>query len=132
MKPHSPMNDGQKIEISELELEAALRRTLRREEAPAGFAERVLAEAALREKTTVVTLPQRNRVIRMPGLRFAAAAALLLATTLGIRYHSEQQERVQGEAARDQVMLALRITSNKLHRVQMRVSASQSDDASTN
>jgi hypothetical protein len=113
---------------ADAELEAALRRTLRREEAPAGFAERVLAEAARRERTAAITAP--TRVPRaLPGLRFAIAAMLLLGVTLGIQQHERRQEQARGEAARQQVLLALRITGNRLHRAQMHVSQMQADGA---
>lgn len=114
---------------SDAELEAALRRTLRREEAPAGFAERVLAEAARRERAAAIIVPARAHRV-LPGLRFAIAAMLLLGITLGIQQHERQQEQARGEAAREQVLLALRITSNRLHRAQMHVSQMQSDGAS--
>ncbi len=118
--------------MSEIELESALRHTLRSEQPPAGFAERILAEAARREQGSAISAPQRGQLIRMPGLRFAAAAALLLATSLGIQHRAQQQEQAQGQVAREKVLLALRITSSKLHRLEMRVSQLQSDDASPN
>ncbi len=135
MNPELPQqelrrNEMTAPEIADISLDALLRRTLQREDAPAGFAERVLAEATRRQAgASSASASARRRTFAMPGLRFAAAAAVLVAASVGVRYHAEQQERAQGEAARNKVMLALRITSNKLHQVQMHVSQMSTDDS---
>jgi hypothetical protein len=94
-------------------LERELKKALRRVEPPAGFAERVLARAGQEEKKKA---QPRSwfRWFETSGLRWAAACALCAALAAsGIFYQHEQRER-QGEEARDQLMLALRITSSKL------------------
>lgn len=93
-------------------LERELKKALRRVEPPAGFAERVLARAANEEKpgARLRSWPQR---LGMGGLRWAAASALCAALAIsGLVYHHERQK--QGEEAKEQLMLALRITSSKL------------------
>lgn len=120
-------------------LEDELRRALRRREPPPGFTERVLArvrqEADARNPLSTAPPVQPARRARRNGwawfgprlqLGFAAVAgALLLTVSLSLwhRYREEQQ-RKEGEAARAQVMQALRITSAKLNRVRAKVAAS--------
>lgn len=93
-------------------LEQELKKALRRVEPPSGFAGRVLARAEKEAK-------QKARPRRFDwfgtggGLRWAVACALCLAlASSGIVYHHERERR--GEQAKEQLMLALRITSSKL------------------
>ena len=95
-------------------LEDELRTALRREQPSAGFAERVLARAAE---------PRRSfwDWFRLPTFRWAMAGALaLIMVAAGLEYRHEQ-ERARGEAAKQQLMLALRITGSKLKLAQQRV-----------
>jgi len=126
-------------------LEDELRRAMRRREPPPGFTERVLArvrqEAHARSRVSTASRVQPPRRARWSGwawfgyrlqLGFAAvAAALLLTISLSLwhRYREEQQRR-EGEAARAQVMQALRITGAKLNRVRAKVAASTKDGRS--
>ena len=108
----------------EAKIEAAWRAALEHEQAPPGFALRV--EAKLKTKTTRVSgwsvlHPDRA------WLRIAIAAVLLLAIIIpmGLRLlHQAQTDRqaqiAKGEAARDQVLLALRITGTQLRTIQQR------------
>jgi hypothetical protein len=60
--------------------------------------------------------------MRPPLVRWAAAglvACALLAT--GFEYQHERRQRVEGEAAKQQLVLALRIAGAKLHGVQEKV-----------
>lgn len=82
------------------ELEDQLRRAFEREEPPVGFAERVVART--RSKGT----PR--------WLAAAAALFVLLGAGYAYRWH-------QGQTARREVLLALRITSAKLTHIQARV-----------
>lgn len=84
-------------------LEDELRKALARENPPAGFADRVTG--------------RKRKVLEMPRWYAAAvAAALLIATggAYGFRRH-------QGIEAKREVMLAMRITSQKLNHVQAAV-----------
>ena len=82
-----------------------LKRALRREQAPAGFAGRVLARQA-------APAPKARLWFR---LRWAAAAAALAVVLVGaFEFRAGQHRRAQGELAKAQVLTALRITADKL------------------
>ena len=98
---------------AEAELETQLRHKLQRQNAPPGFAARVMAEAESRQ----VLQRRKAAILHMPVLRWAGIAAVLAVSIASIQHH-EQQRRYEGEAARKQVLLALHITSSKLHRMQ--------------
>jgi hypothetical protein len=93
-------------------LEQELKKALRRVDPPSGFAERVLARAEEEAKQKA-----RPRLwfnwLGMGPMRWAVACALcLVLASSGIVYHLEREKR--GEQAKEQLMLALRITSGKL------------------
>lgn len=92
-------------------LEDALREALRRKEAPEGFADRVLARH----------VAPRPGWFQFPSLRWAAAAALTIVLLAGFQYTAEQRRRAQGEAAKEQVLMALRITADKLEYTRAKV-----------
>jgi len=94
--------------------EENLRRALERVEAPSGFVERVLARAAQEEKQKQTRPNFWASLFGMGGLRWAAACALcVLVAASGALYEHDVQRR-RGEAAKEQLMLALRITGSKL------------------
>jgi hypothetical protein len=97
-------------------LEDALREALRREPAPDGFAERVLRAAESRSEARVNSgglWARLGAAFRGPRVRWAAgfAAAAMVFSAVEVR---NQRERVEGEKAKQQLMLALRITGGKL------------------
>jgi hypothetical protein len=99
-----------------------LRRTLRRVEPPAGFAERVLERAAGGDAPATAARHERSRVLlRDPMVRWATAAALAIAVTSGGVWYRAEQRQAQGEEARRQVLIGLRIASDKLQSVQLKV-----------
>jgi hypothetical protein len=87
-----------------------LRKALRREEAPVGFAEEVVRRAS-------ATPPAARGGL----FRLAAAAALIAAVAGGIEYRAVRRERAEGEAAKAQVVLALHLAGSKLQLVQARI-----------
>ena len=94
-----------------------LREALRRRQPPAGFAERVLAR-----------IPETTPQGRKPSFRWqwiAAAAAAVVALTIGLSFYRGNLRRSEGEKAKEQVMLALRVTGSKLRGVQERVGAAE-------
>ena len=101
-------------------LEDALREALRRKAPPEGFAERVLARHA-----APAPKPGPWEAFRLwfqlPSPRWAAAAALTVVLLAGYQYTVEQRRRAQGEAAREQVLLALRITADKVEYARAKV-----------
>jgi hypothetical protein len=99
--------------------DAELAYALRRKQPPDGFAEGVL-RLSTRPATRGGAPPAGSHRF----LTWAAAAALVGAVAGGIQYYELQQaraERARGEAAKEQVMQALRLTADKLHVVQTTV-----------
>jgi len=88
-----------------MSLENELRQALRRVPAPEGFAERVLAR---------VNEPRREP---RPVWWRAVAATLLLGAILG-GWGAHEMRRREGERAREQVLLALRIAGTQVARAQ--------------
>jgi hypothetical protein len=102
--------------------EGALKNALRREEVPDGFADRVLARAASQRSAQ----PESRRSLWLnlftrPLARWAIAAALSTAMILGVHLNEVRRERAQGEAAKQRLMLALRIAGSKLQLAKSRV-----------
>jgi hypothetical protein len=97
-------------------LEDALRNALRREDAPEGFALKVLARAG--QENSAAHDAERTSWLSMfsqPLLRWAAVAAVTICLVIGgIYYRNLQRQRAEGEAAKQQLMLALRIAGSKL------------------
>lgn len=94
-----------------MSLEPELKNALRRVPAPEGFAERVLAR-----------VKEPHREPRRPWWRAVAATFLLAAILGGWGAHQMLERRREGERAREQVLLALRITGEKLANAQRGVS----------
>lgn len=91
------------------DLERDLRESLAERSAPEDFAEKVLArvanQKARRESRPTLFLHWRS------ALAAVLIAAVLIAAGL---WQRQRQQRIAGERARAQVMLALRITGNTL------------------
>jgi len=90
-------------------LEEDLKKALARVEPPDGFTERLAARMG--------AMPARKR----PPVywRWAAAAAAAAVLFSGVSYEHERQAR--GEAAKEKVLLAMRITSSKLQQAQHQI-----------
>lgn len=99
--------------------EDELKGALQRVDPPAGFAERVLARAARVDDEKPVRSRSWLRLFgldlaSMGGVRWAAACALcIVLATSGVLFERGVQRR-RGEEAKEQLMLALRITGSKL------------------
>lgn len=100
-----------------MSLDDRLKAVLRREDPPEGFMGRVMSR--IRERTTT-PLPVTGR---RPTLRWVAAgaAASVLIALGSVRYYTVQRSREHGERAKAQVVLALRIASEKLSVVRQKV-----------
>jgi len=96
-------------------LEDALRDALRRKDAPEGFTASVLARIAQQYSTTrEVKRTSWLSIVSAPLVRWAAFATVSICLVIGgVHYRNVQRER-EGEAAKQQLMLALRIAGNKL------------------
>lgn len=100
------------------DLDHELRNALRREEPPAGFADRVFDSAAARTWDR----PSRRLTRHMDFIGWATAAAILAALAgAGLAYRAVQRERAEGEIARARVVLALHIASSKLQLVHTKI-----------
>jgi len=99
-------------------LEKELRKSLRRENPSANFGARV-AERVARAGRRRFWWPS---ILSWPQFRWAAVAAMCLLILGGIIYRRERQmRRIEGEAAKQQVMIALRIASAKMKLARTRV-----------
>jgi hypothetical protein len=96
------------------QFERDLRESLRRREAPAGFADRVLAQTRTRETSR----PSRE-------WQWLAAAALVVLMLGGALFVREQIRQSQNEKTKEQLMVALRITGSKLRLAQSKISTIQ-------
>lgn len=123
-------NDVERKDRDEAELaefERRLRNAMQRHEAPLGLKARVLAQSRARMR--------ENRRAQQGGwmLQRIAASAVLAAIFGGIAVYREMEvrsiERQKGEQAREQVMLALRITTRTLNRIGERMKERPSEDS---
>jgi hypothetical protein len=102
-------------------LDNELRNAMRREEPPEGFAGRVLARVQEQRQNAWAG------IFGSRALRWVLAGAVCLALAMaGAEYKRAQDERARGQAARQQLMLALRITADKLQLAQEKVQHSSS------
>ena len=105
-----------------MSIEHALHRALSRKPAPADLADRVLARIEANEPRH-----QPRGGGRMRWL--AAAAAVTLMATGGVRYYTYQQTAAEAERVKEEIRIALQITSEKLAFAQERVARSADDAA---
>ena len=90
-----------------------LREALRRRQPPSGFAGRVLVRVRELETTSKPHY----------GWRWMAGAAMaaVLVLAVSVSAYREHRRNIEGERAKEQVMLALRLTGSKLQSVQQHV-----------
>ena len=110
------------------DFEQELKRALRRCDPPESFRERVLARVAAEQQQPISSRAVSIR--HRPMLRWVAVAAIVLfgAGKLSYRAHEHRLEEASGRAAKQQVMLALRITGSKLRVAQKRVKSVEGED----
>lgn len=106
----------------ERELQAALRPRA----APAGFTDQVMKmQQVVRRGPSGPEVPNRRAPLQFsnpqPWFRRSAAAGLLLVVGLGGYLQHERLHRIEGERARQQVLLALRITGTTLQNVRQKL-----------
>jgi hypothetical protein len=97
-------------------LEDELREALRREDPGPQFTARVLARVAAAQRPNESWWQRMVSAFRPAKTRWAVAGALacLFLAIGGIEYR-EQQVRIEGEAAKERLVLALRIAGTKLN-----------------
>jgi len=101
-------------------LEQELARALERKPPSPDFAARVIERAAGRMAPGAANAGPPRREFTLPRWLPAAAAVLVLAGSSGFAWR-----RHQGMVAKDQVMLAMRITAGKLNRIQAHMREAQ-------
>ncbi len=112
-------------------LEEELKSALERQEAPAGFAGRVMARLPA-ETERHETWPSRlASLFKYPRLRWAATAALALVTIAGVWAVRRHEEHVKAEAAKAQVMFALRFAGGKLNHAMAQAEAMENKKTDT-
>jgi hypothetical protein len=107
------------------DLEHLLRQGLRPRQTPAGFSARLMAR--LPEASPVPSF-RKKRTFWAPATRWATAV-VLLGVAGGSYWQHQQQERIAGERARQQLFLALRMSAATLNDVQHKVLRSTTGDS---
>ncbi len=126
---NDPDDDGLGPELEAM-FEQELRAHLQARPAPEGFADRVLekVDALPHRKPT----PWPLRTIRNPIVQGAIAATLLLSVGVGGYFEHQRERQIAGEHARQQVLLALRITSSTLQDVRNKVDSDNTNHENSN
>ncbi|HXA03590.1 MAG TPA: hypothetical protein VNY30_02080 [Bryobacteraceae bacterium] len=103
-------------------LEDDLKMALRRTEPPEGFADRVLARANGPAPAEPSWWEYLMVLVRPPRVQWVALSLILsvMIPAAGV-YRKERQERAEGERAKEQLVFAVHVAGNKLHRVQQKV-----------
>jgi hypothetical protein len=105
-------------------LDEVLKTALRREEPPPDFAERVMAKVSQTDSHTRQIKSPLWSAFSRPLVRWTAFAAVTASLVVGsIHYRNVQRERAEGEAAKQQLMLALHIAGSKLQLAKTKVNA---------
>lgn len=103
-------------------LEDDLRMALRRAEPSADFMDRVLARVNQPPPPEPSWWERLTVLVRPPRLQWVAACVILgVMVPAGVQYRKQQRMRAEGEKAKEQLMFAVRVAGNKLHRVQQKV-----------
>ena len=113
--------------MTPMPIEDELKKALRRQEPPEGFDDRVLARIAAQDSAQrkVASNPWL-RIFSQPLVRWTAFAAISACLVGGVRFAEVQhdkaiRERAEGEAAKQRLMLALRIAGSKLQLAKSKV-----------
>jgi hypothetical protein len=103
-------------------LEDDLKMAMRRTEPPAGFAERVLARANGPAPAEPRWWEYLMVLVRPPRLQWVALSLIvsIMIPAAGV-YRKERLARAEGERAKEQLVFAVHVAGNKLHRVQQKV-----------
>ena len=105
------------------EFERELRQAFARRPAPPSLKRKLMERGVLKMKRAPLVERQGERsFVASHWQRLAASVALTAALAGGIEWHTLDQRRKE-EAAREQVFLALRITSHALNQMNARLAA---------
>jgi len=104
------------------QIEELLKNALRRQDAPPDFSEQVLARVAQHNSIPRVRQDTWWSIFTQPLVRWSAITATAISLVIGgIHYRNARRERAKGEAAKQQLMLALRIAGSKLQLAKAKV-----------
>jgi hypothetical protein len=104
------------------QIEEQLKNALRRQDAPPDFIEHVLARVAAQHPIPQFRSDPWWSIFSQPLVRWAAITATATSLVIGgIHYRSVRSERAKGQAAKQQLMLALRIAGSKLQLAKAKV-----------
>lgn len=96
-------------------LDEDLRRALRPVDPGDDFTHAVMQRVQSRRVVPIANLRTRPKIVRvLPWAPAALAASLLMAIVMTHEHRKEQQELAEGLRARQELLLALRVTSEKL------------------
>jgi hypothetical protein len=101
--------------------EDALKHALHRQDAPEDFTQRVMARVTAQESPQQPARDSWLTLFTQPFVRWAALAAVAAAMILGVHIYTVRRERAQGEAAKQRLMLALRVAGSKLQLAKAKV-----------
>jgi anti-sigma-K factor RskA len=110
-----------------MNLENDLKRVLRRESPPAGFAGRVMQRIEVEDRRSRLSGKGQARLPVLHRWRAAAASVALVAALGGYTAHRVIEQR-RGEYAKEQVLEAMRIASEKVRYAQEEARAIGSHD----
>ena len=104
-------------------LEDDLKMALRRTEPPEDFAKRVLTRANAPAPPEPAWWGRLAVLLRPPRVQWVALSvvASIIIPVAGVQYRKERQLQVEGEKAKEQLVLAVRVAGSKLHHVQQKV-----------
>ena len=104
-------------------LEDNLKAALERTDPPPGFSGRVLARLNGQASPQVAWWDPLSVLLRPPRIQWVALSIVLSVAIpfAGIRFQQERRLRAEGEKAKEQLVFAVHIAGNKLHRVQRKV-----------
>jgi hypothetical protein len=102
-------------------LEEALKHALRRQDAPEDFTQRVMARVAVQNSAPRSARDSWLSLFTRPFVRWAALAAVAVAMIFGVHIYTVRRDRAQGEAAKQRLMLALRVAGSKLQLAKAKV-----------
>jgi hypothetical protein len=107
------------------DLERLLRQGLKPRQTPTGFTARVMARLP---ETPPGASSRKKRLFGAPMMRWAVAT-VLMGIAGGSYWQHQQKERIAGERARNQLVLALRMSAATLNDVQHKVLRSTQGDS---
>ena len=104
-------------------LEEDLKVALRREAAPSDFAERVLARLNSPAPPEPAWWELLAVLLRPPRVQWVALCVIfsVMIPAASVQYRNRRRMRAEGERAKEELVFAVHVAGNKLHKVQQRV-----------